>query len=56
MKQCETCLYREYKEKLFGCSVAELFNAIRKLLKQLPLFGKDFQDYECNFYCERNDE
>lgn len=56
MKQCETCLHREYKDKLIGCSVTTLFHAIRELLKQLPLFGKDFQDYECSLYCERNDD
>lgn len=56
MKQCETCLHREYKDKLLGCSVTSLFHAIRELLKQLPLFGKDFQDYECSNYCRRSDD
>ena len=56
MKQCETCINGEYKDKLFICAVANLFHAIRELLKQLPLFGKEVQNYECSLYCERKDE
>lgn len=49
MKQCEFCLNKEYKEKLMCCQFAELGNAVTELLKQLPLFGKDVQDFECGF-------
>lgn len=50
MKQCKTCLNREYKNELCCCAVAELFHAFRELLKNIPLFGKDVQTYECGNY------
>ena len=50
MKQCKTCMNREYKDKLTCCAVAELFHAFWELLKFLPFFGKDFKTYECGSY------
>lgn len=50
MKQCETCLYREYKDDLICCNVNHLHFAFREMLKSLPLIGKDIHDYECKAY------
>lgn len=50
MKQCETCLYREYKDYLICCNANHLHFAFREMLKSLPLIGKDIHDYECKAY------
>ncbi len=54
MKQCKTCMNREFKDKLTCCAVADLFHAFRELMKQLPLFGKHVQTYECVSYTADN--
>lgn len=54
MKQCRTCMNREFKDKLCCCAVAELFHAFRELCKVLPFFGKYISTYECESYMEDN--
>lgn len=50
MKQCKTCMNREYKDKLTCCACAELFHAFHELFKQFPLFGKYVKTFECGSY------
>lgn len=54
MKQCRTCMNREFKDKLTCCAVADLFHAFREILKCIPFFGKDFKTYECGSYMADN--
>ena len=50
MKQCENCWNKPYKDKLFCCACSELLFAFNELFKQLPLFGKHVQDFECGWF------
>lgn len=50
MKQCRTCLDREYKEDLTCCQCNHIAFAFRELLKSLPMIGKYIPDYECKGY------
>lgn len=50
MKQCRTCLDREYKDDLVCCQCNHLSFAFRELLKGFPLIGKYISDYECKGY------
>ena len=52
MKQCKTCINREYKDSLICCSVAELNHAFNELFRDLPLFGKFVKRHECGSYME----
>jgi len=50
MKQCESCLFRDYKDKLVGCAVHTLHFEWTKILKCIPFFGVEVKDYECPQY------
>lgn len=50
MKQCRTCLDREYKDDLMCCQCNHISFAFRELLKSIPIIGKYVPDYECKGY------
>ena len=55
MKQCETCVYKEYKEALICCCMSELGHALTELNRQLPVIGEHIKEHECKWYENRND-
>ena len=52
MKECETCINREYKDDLICCQANHLDLAIQELKKAIPFFGRFVPDYECQAYEE----
>lgn len=54
MKQCETCINREYKDKLLCCSLGRLGFAVREAFKSIPIVGEDIPDFECHAYMDQD--
>ena len=52
MKQCESCINKEYKDDLLCCRLNELSNAWTELHRQIPVFGKHIEEHECASYIE----
>lgn len=50
MKQCETCLLRDFKDELLCCQANHLRFACRELLQTIPLIGKHIEDHKCTYY------
>ena len=50
MRDCETCLMREYKDDLICCQANKLHYEFVELLKQIPFFGKHIKKYHCQSY------
>lgn len=50
MKECASCINREYKDQLICCAVNHVGEAFRDLLKCAPFFGQAVQDYYCKTY------
>lgn len=50
MKQCETCINKDYKEKLMCCCVNELGYAMTELFRHMPVIGKHISEHECTWY------
>ena len=56
MKQCETCIDKNFKEQTLACQVHHLRSAWRTVWQSLPLLGKFIPDYECEDYEEEQPE
>lgn len=50
MKQCESCLFRAYKDELCGCAANELKHEWTKLLQTIPYFGRFIKVHDCPQY------
>ena len=50
MRDCETCLMREYNDDLICCAVNKLHYEFVNLLKQIPIFGESIKEYHCQAY------
>jgi hypothetical protein len=55
MTQCNTCALREHRKELMCCEASHLGFALRRLLKEIPVFGKSFSEYECGWYTKDGD-
>jgi len=52
MKQCDTCVHREYSELLTRCDANKASYHWREFLKTLPVIGRYVEEYKCKAYEE----
>lgn len=52
MKQCETCIHRDFQEFLAMCDANKACWHWREFLKTLPLIGRHIEEYKCKAYEE----
>lgn len=52
MKQCETCIHRDFKEFLAMCDANAAAYHWHEFLKSLPIIGKYVKEYKCAAYKE----
>lgn len=50
MRDCETCLMREYKDDLICCAANKLHYEFVELLRQALILGKHIKEYHCQSY------
>lgn len=52
MKQCETCEFKDVKDKLTVCAFAQEKHALTEFAKTFPIIGKYVKDFVCLHYLE----